>query len=129
MVIVSSGVFASRFNSAVIARKRSFRTPATSFALSILNLLATNGYVHSFTLSSEGRGYYCVSLNHKTINFTIKTISTGSRKLNFNFFKLKSASNAGFCYIIKTPAGLQFSDVLVINKISGQAVYQLKFRS
>lgn len=123
MVIVTSAVFASRFNQAVISRKRTFVIPVSKFSQSLLGLLFRGGYVHSYhNLDTQT---YIVFLNLRSISFKLQPVAKVAQFRHTSARNFRRSSNSGTSFIVNTFTGFSFLDIAIISKLGGSVLYKL----
>ena len=119
-MVASRFTFASRFNYAVINRKKSFFVPVSKFSANFLLILYRTGYISSYSLENNS---YLVYPNLAAIWFTLKPLKDCKTK---NFSEFRKFSNSGFSFVANTFNGLAFSDTILLNKCGGQLIFKLE---
>lgn len=124
MVITGQSNFISRFNLAVKQRSRTFQVPISKLVTSLLSAIIFEGYVISYSVCGTN---YTVLLNNKSVDFTLKQISTPSRPVYFNCSYLSKSKNSGFRLIVQSASGaIFFSEFFKFSRIGGRVLYRLQ---
>lgn len=123
-MVSSASNFASKFNQAIISRKKSFVIPVSSFSTALLKLLYRSGYLFSYRFLDNQT--YLVFPNLRSVSFKLKIISGDSRTRQVSARRLRFFSNSGISFIANTFAGLTFSDIAVMSKLGGEIIFKLE---
>jgi ribosomal protein S8 len=124
MVIDSTSIFISRFNSAVLQRSRTFFVPASKTSSELLSLFYKEGYIFNYKFVLD-KSSFIVFVNHTAVDFKLKRFSLPSRKFFFSSFSFRKQINQGRFLIIRTNYGFQFSDIAKFYRIGGTPIFFL----
>jgi ribosomal protein S8 len=121
-MVNSLSKFVSTFNYGYSSRKRFVFVPNTSLIRSSLSLLRSEGYILAYTFKdSRTIGVY---YNFSISPFKFRQPSSTTKQF-VTVSQLRSLSNSGKHYIIKTNAGLIFSKFCLLNKQGGSIILEL----